>query len=97
MNTDPESIRSLVEKGMSWPDIFREILSQFHPKARTYVHLTSELLGSCKLDPELMNQLQRWSYWFGEEGYDDHELERILEGKITLKDQADLTLPSQKP
>ena len=86
MNNDSNQIRSLLEKGISWPDVFRQILSHMHPKARTYVHLTSELLHSCRLHPELMNQLQRWNYWFGEEGYDDQELEKIIEGKISLKE-----------
>ena len=86
MRFTSDQIRLLREQGTSWPDIFRKIMSGMHPESRTYVHLFSELIRVCKIDGALLNTLQRWNYWFKETGYDDKELERILDGKIFLKD-----------
>mgnify|MGYP003575755275 CR=1 FL=1 len=86
MRFTTDQIKSLREQGVSWADIFRRIMAGMHPEARTHVHLFSELLLLCKIDGGLLNQLQRWNYWFTETGYADAELERLLEGKIALKD-----------
>ncbi len=86
MRFTSDQIRILREKGTSWGDVFREIMSSMHPESRTYVHLFSELTRVCRIDGALLNTLQRWNYWFEETGYDDEELERILEGRIGIKD-----------
>ncbi|MBX3740249.1 MAG: hypothetical protein KF712_04615 [Akkermansiaceae bacterium] len=86
MNDNPIQIRVLLDEGKSWPEIFRGILSGLHPENRTYVHLTSELMRSCRLKPDVMNHLQQWDYWFKKTGYDDGELAKAIEGKISPKD-----------
>lgn len=86
MNDYSIQIRTLLDEGKSWPEIFREILSGFHPENRTYVDLTSELMRSCRLKPDVMNHLQQWNYWFKKTGYGDDELAVAIDGKISLKD-----------
>lgn len=78
-------IGKIRESGKSWPDVFREILSDMHPDSRTYVHLFCELAAVCKVEPGLMDEIRYWNYWHKVDGYDDEELDGIVRDKIYLK------------
>jgi hypothetical protein len=85
MTTTPAEIKELFEKYQSWPDVFRDLLSQMYPGNRTYLHLMNELLVSCDIDYRLLNELQRWSHFVGNAGYTDEELSKIVIGRIAPK------------
>lgn len=87
MNADIiTEVKNLVMEDARPSIILRQILAHEDHRQMSRLWLTKELRDLFDMDLKTAIRTGGWSYWDGE-GFDDAELDELLEGKLTLKQQ----------
>ena len=76
---DPDQIRSLVNEGAKWTDIFTAILNDAGSDSRMY--LFNSLLHHFVVEVETLSIIGGWDRW-EDGGYDSETLDAKLEGSF---------------
>jgi hypothetical protein len=86
-NISHDAIESLVKKGAPWTAIFTAILDQYAPESRSRMMLFRQLQHHFHIPIEMLSVIGGWQFW-EKGGYDDATLNRMLQGKLTIKEAA---------